>query len=94
FNIKEDPHEQHDLAQQLPEKVHEGACILEKWIREQMRINAPLGLGDPIWTVLGEGGGYHSLGAMPGYLDRLEKTGRSAQAQALLEKYPQYKDKY
>ena len=93
FNIKEDPHEQHDLAEELPDKVHEGACILEKWITEQMRINAPLGLGDPIWTVLGEGGGFHSLGAMPGYLDRLEKTGRSEQAQALLEKYPQYKDK-
>ena len=89
FNIKEDPHEQKNLAEAMPEKVHEGAYLMQKWIDRQMRINAPKGLGDPIWTVVGEGGGFHSQGALPAYLDRLEKTGRTEAAEALRRKYPQ-----
>ncbi len=88
FNLREDPHEQHDLSKELTEKVYEGAYLMSRWIDRQMRVNAPKGLGDPIWTVIGEGGGFHSLGALPAYLERLEKTGRGEAAEALRKKYP------
>jgi choline-sulfatase len=86
FNVEEDPHEQHDLAQARPEVCGEGARRLLGWQEEQLA-RAPGGV-DPLWTVMREGGPFHSRGYLPAYLERLEATGRTAAAEALRRRYP------
>ena len=88
FDIRKDPHEQRNLAGELPDKVWEGAHILAEWTDEQMKANAERGLSDPLWEVMGEGAAYHVKGALPAYLKRLEETGRKEQADTLRKKYP------
>lgn len=84
FNIKEDPYETNNLAEKMPMKVHEGAFLMEKWLSKQMETNAKNGFGDPIWTVIGEGGPYHVKGKLESYMERLKKTGRGEQVEAIL----------
>ena len=85
FNLKEDPHEQHNLAAQHPELCQKAAVMLLDWHDEAMMKNGD-GV-DPMWTVLKEGGPFHTWGALPAYIERLEKTGRADGAQKLREKY-------
>ena len=42
---------------------------------------------DPLWTVMREGGPYHTQGHLAEYLKRLEATGRSEGARKLRERY-------
>ena len=42
---------------------------------------------DPMMTVLHEDGPYHTHGHLDEYIERLEKTGRKAGADALRKKY-------
>jgi choline-sulfatase len=44
---------------------------------------------DPLWTVMREGGPYHTRGRLPGYLVHLEATGRADGAAALRREYPE-----
>ncbi len=81
FDVKTDPHEQHDLAPNHPELVASAAEILKFWHAEMMRTSVT-GI-DPMWTVLAEGGGLHVHGELPAYLARLEKTGRRNWADSL-----------
>ena len=81
FDVKADPHEQHDLAPGHPELVAAAAEILKLWHGEMMRTSVT-GI-DPMWTVLAEGGGLHVHGELPAYLARLEKTGRRNWADSL-----------
>lgn len=85
FNVVEDPHEQHDLAGARPDVCGEGARRLLNWQEEQLALT-PTGQ-DPLWTVMSEGGPFHSRGHLPGYLERLEATGRADQAAALRERH-------
>ena len=68
FNLREDPHEQHDVKDAHPELCAQGAKI-------------------PMMTVLHEDGPYHTHGHLDEYIERLEKTGRKAGADALRKKY-------
>jgi choline-sulfatase len=86
FDIRQDPHEQHDLAAQRPELVREGQARLEGWLSEQLG-SSPHAI-DPMLTVLREGGPYHCRGKLPKYLERLRATGRSAVADSLAAKHP------
>ena len=81
FNIKDDPHEQHDLKAQHPELCAQGAKIILDWHDEQMLKSGQI---DPMLTVLKEGGPFHASDDLLGpYLKRLEETGRKEGAEKL-----------
>lgn len=94
FDLAVDPYEQNDLAPQKPETCREGSYRLTRWHDAQMArmaVNAS-DVCDPLWTVMAEGGPFHALHdrdrtPLPGYLERLEKTGRAEGAAALRKKY-------
>lgn len=85
FNVKEDPHEQHDVKEQYPEICAKGAKIILDWHDEQMmKSDSQI---DPLWTVMQEDGPYHTHGHLEEYIERLEHTGREEGARLLREKY-------
>ena len=85
FDLKSDPHEQHDLAPQRPELVGRAMTMLEQWRAEMMRTAShPI---DPMWTVLREGGPFHTCGNLSRYAQCLRDTGRSKWAEELLRKH-------
>lgn len=98
FDLQNDPHEQHDLAEKHPDRCREGAWRLARWHEQQMQKMAqvfPHDMTDPLWTVMAEGGPFHAVhekgrSQLPKYLERLEATGRSDGAAALREKYAQH----
>lgn len=81
FDVESDPHEQHDLAAQRPDVVGRCAALLLDWETAAMR-RSPAGQ-DPLWTVLGEGGGYYVRGRLERYLARLVATGRAHRAEQI-----------
>ncbi|HIU32675.1 MAG TPA: sulfatase-like hydrolase/transferase [Candidatus Caccousia avistercoris] len=85
FNVKEDPHEQHDRKAEHPELCAQGAKIILDWQEEQMKKSASQ--IDPMWTVVKEGGPFHARGHLEAYLRRLEATGRAEGARRLREEY-------
>jgi arylsulfatase A-like enzyme len=92
FNIKDDPHEQYDVKSEHPEICAQGAKIILDWHDEMMKKSALAssqvsGTVDPMWTVLQEGGPYHTVGALDNYIKRLRATGRSEGADKLEQKY-------
>jgi arylsulfatase A-like enzyme len=86
FNVKEDPHEQQDLACDRPEVVNQAMENLEEWHAEMMR-TATHNV-DPMWTVLREGGPYHTRTNLQKYLTRLRETERANWAEHLAAKHP------
>jgi arylsulfatase A-like enzyme len=90
FDVVADPHEQHDLASDRPDDLAAGRGLLEWWTAEQLeRSLSPV---DPMQIVLDEGGPYHTRRHLPPYLDRLRETGRSAWADALVQRHPDEAD--
>lgn len=85
YNIKEDPYEQQDLKDRYPELCAKGAKIILDWHDAAMKDS--LSTIDPLWTVLKEGGPFHTIGYFESYLERLEQTGRKEVAEQLREKY-------
>jgi arylsulfatase A-like enzyme len=86
FDLKADPHEERDLAGERPEVVGRAMGMLGEWEGEMMRTAThPT---DPMRTVLGEGGPYHTRGRLPAYLRRLRATGRAGQAEMLSQRHP------
>ena len=81
FDLERDPHEQNDLARERPAEVDRSMALLSEWHCEMMR-RATNGQ-DPMWTVIQEGGPFHTRGEMPAYLERLRTTGRAAWADRL-----------
>lgn len=87
FDLASDPHEQHDLAAQLPKVVEQANHVLERWHAEQMQDHVS-GI-DPMATALDEGGPWHVKGHLAKYLERLRATGREDGARRLEAQYPQ-----
>jgi choline-sulfatase len=87
FDVERDPHETEDLAARRPEICAEGARLLESWHAEMMA-GMPDAV-DPLWTVMREGGPFHSRGALSAYCSRLESSGRAAAAAALRSRHPE-----
>ena len=85
FNLARDPHEQCDQKALFPEICGEGARKLLAW-QETMMESSPSPI-DPMWTVMQEGGPYHTVGELPGYVRRLEATGRADKAAQLRGRY-------
>ena len=86
FNLKEDPYQQIDLANNKKEICREALYYLNEWkddIMETRQIDR-----DPLWTVMKEGGPFHAKGYLDFYSKQLTKTGRSWAIQKLREKHP------
>jgi len=81
FNVEDDPHEQHNLADERPDVANEGLALLEKWQAEMMATS--ISLVDPLWTVLSQGGPYHTRDDVESYCQRLRETGRAQHADTL-----------
>ena len=86
FNVVDDPHETHDLAEERPDLCAEGARLLLTWQEDRM-YEMPDAI-DPIWTVMREGGPFHSKGHLPAYCERLEATGRGQFVEELKKRHP------
>jgi choline-sulfatase len=96
FDLNSDPLEQDNVAEQNPDVLKEAVWRYSNWHDKQMfRMTANASDSvDPMWTVMREGGPYHTRLPQPGadcledYLNRLEETGRSEGAAALRARYP------
>jgi len=86
FNLKDDPHEQHNLASGSPELVETGKRLLREW---KATMQAATGQTvDPLETTLAEGGSLHAReGLDADYPARLRATGRGEIADHLEAKY-------
>ena len=81
-----DPHEQHDLAPERPDLVASHLALLDAWHADAMRRSDQA--VDPLWTVMREGGPFHTRGQLPAYLERLKATGRGGLAERLAARHP------
>ena len=81
FDLDEDPHETRNLAEERPDIAHEGLAILEKWQADMMATSTSR--VDPLWTVMAEGGPFHTRDRVASYCERLRETGREAHAEKL-----------
>ncbi len=79
YNVKEDPHELHNLAAERPELVNKGLAMLEQWVADMMATSTST--VDPLWTVMSQGGPYHTRYAVQDYVKRLKDTGRDEAAE-------------
>ncbi len=86
FNIEEDPHEQHNVAELHPELCREAVSILNQWHDDMMK-TMPHDT-DPLWAVMREGGPFHAKGNLREYCKRLEATGRGHAIEELKRRHP------
>jgi len=82
FNLDEDPHETNNLAKERPEVVNQGLALLEDWHTEMMKTSSQQ--TDPLWTVMREGGPFHTRRDLERYCKRLRETGRAHHADKLM----------
>jgi arylsulfatase A-like enzyme len=87
FDLKTDPHEQFNLAEDNPDVCNRALRMLTRWHDDMMRKSGSD--IDPLWTVIREGGPFHARGELPGYIKRLEATGRGAFVEELKRRHPQ-----
>jgi arylsulfatase A-like enzyme len=86
FDLASDPHETRDLSTERPDIVQEAAGRLDAWHAEMA--STATRPGDPMQTVLAEGGPFHTRGQLANYLKRLRETGREHHARTLEERHP------
>ncbi|WP_054023831.1 sulfatase [Bacillus sp. FJAT-28004] len=86
YNLREDPYEQHNVAEQNIDVCREAVYYLTEWHDEMMlQSNDDV---DPLWTVIKEGGPAHAKGYLKSYVHRLEETGRGQHVAELKRKHP------
>jgi arylsulfatase A-like enzyme len=85
FDLRRDPHEQHNVASANPLATTRGLTLLSGW-HARMLPHAARGR-DPLENVIREGGPFHVRGELPEYLARLRATGRADQAAQLIARY-------
>lgn len=86
FNLKKDPHEQHNLAQTERSLCKDAVYYLNEWhdaMMDSMEFD-----NDPLWTVMKEGGPYHAKGHLQSYISWLEQTGRAYAIPELKRRHP------
>ncbi len=86
FNIKEDPHEQHNLAETHSDLILKAESLLFAWYDEMMEKKEDK--VDPMWEIIREGGPFHTKGKLPNYCSYLEKTGRGHYIERYQKKHP------
>jgi arylsulfatase A-like enzyme len=85
FDVARDPHLTEDLAAERPEVVGVGMEKLDRWHAEMM--DTPESDVDPMWTVIREGGPYHTRGRLASYCEHLRETDRARHAETLLARH-------
>lgn len=85
FDLTADPHEQQNFANARPDLVEDGLSLLDDWLLAAMQKTGQT--VDPMETVVNAGGGYHTRGELPAYLERLRATGRAHHADYLEQKH-------
>lgn len=88
YNLREDPHEQYNLAEERPEKCKEAVYLLNQWHDDMMKTMPAPYVSDPLWTVIKEGGPLHAKGHLPDYVERLKETGRGDAVPELKKRHP------
>ena len=88
FDIANDPHETRDIKAERPDLCARGAKLLLDWECEMMLTSESD--VDPMWTVIREGGPYHSWGQLDRYAQRLGETEREAGVPPLRERYARH----
>ena len=83
FNLEEDPHETNNLVEERPEIAQKGLAILEEWQADMLARSTEQ--VDPMYTVLQEGGPFHTRDALESYCERLRETDREQHARWLEE---------
>lgn len=86
FNIKTDPHETKNLADDMPDIVNKGLALLNEWYDEMMKTSKD-GI-DPMQIVLREGGPFHVRGQLSTWIEYLKNTGRAEFARKLEKEHP------
>lgn len=86
FNLRTDPEEQHNVAEAHKAVCMEAVYYLNQWHDELMLLSGSD--ADPLWTVMKEGGPFHAKGYLPGYISRLEATGRGHLVPELKRRHP------
>lgn len=86
FDVKNDPHELRDLADERPDLVGRAMILLDRWYGRMM--HTATYPHDPFWDVIVEGGPQDSRGWIHGYIERLKETGRRQWVERIIEKYP------
>ncbi len=91
FNLKTDPHETMNLAEQQPDLCSAAQEKYAAWHQKMME-TMPEGWGDPMETVIAEGGPFHARrGQIKAcdYVRRLETSGRREAIAELKRRHPQ-----
>lgn len=86
YNLRLDPHEQNDIAQESPAIVDHASSLLANWLREMAQTSHHN--TDPIMTILREGGPWYLRGSFQRYLQHLRATGRTHHADTLAAQFP------
>ncbi|WP_428263429.1 sulfatase [Haliangium sp.] len=86
FDVRQDPHQQRNLADDRPTEVRTALSYLDQWNGDMMRTATHP--ADPMWNVLHEGGPKHTRGELPGYIERLQATGRGHWAALMAARHP------
>ena len=81
FNIADDPHETNNLVDSTPAVADHGQALIEQWQSDMMACSEYD--TDPMWTVMREGGPYHSRELAKRYIEHLRETGRGHHADFL-----------
>jgi hypothetical protein len=89
FNLKTDKHQLHNIAAENPEIFAKGAKLILDWVDEMMKKS--IYQTDPLWTVMKEGGPFHSRGELNNYIKRISGTEREYGVEKLKEMYPEEK---
>jgi len=85
FDVEADPHLTRDLSNARPELANDGLARLHEWTAQMMMTSESQ--VDPLWTVIREGGPYHTRGRLRTYCERLRATGRAHHAEALMARH-------
>ncbi|MCC6483984.1 MAG: sulfatase [Armatimonadetes bacterium] len=88
FDLRDDPHEERDLASQKPEIVEQGLSYLNSWYEAMMAVSPDS--EDPMWEVIQEGGPFHTRGRLERYAGILEDTGRLEAAERMRGRHAKF----
>ncbi len=86
FHIDDDPHEQHNLADERRDICDRALAVMADWHDDNMQRS--LTGTDPLWEVMHEGGPAYSRGRLAEYIPRLEATGRGWAVAELKKRHP------
>ena len=88
FDVKKDPYETKNLAEEKPDICKEAVYRLQNWHDEMMETMPYPVAEDPLWRVKLEGGPYHCRGFLKRYCEHLKKTGREQFIPKYKEEHP------